>query len=156
VYEPRTYISVGYHGTLGWGFATALGVKVATPDRPVLSVSGDGGFMFTVQELATAVQHGINTVSVVFNDGAFGNVQRMQKERYGNRVIASDLHNPDFVKLAQAFGAQGMRVHTPDELADAIRAGFAADVPVLIEVPVGAMPSPWPVVFLPKVRPLTA
>jgi acetolactate synthase-1/2/3 large subunit len=153
VYEPRTFVSVGYQGTLGWGFATALGVKVACPDRAVLSVSGDGGFMFTMQELATAVQHGIATVNVVFNDGAFGNVQRMQKERYGGRVIATDLHNPDFIKLAEAFGAQGMRVHSPDELGDALRQGFDSDLPTLIEVPVGTMPSPWAVSFLPKVRP---
>jgi acetolactate synthase-1/2/3 large subunit len=143
IYHPRTYVSVGYQGTLGWGFATALGVKVANPDKAVLSVSGDGGFMFTVQELATAVQHGINTVSLVFNDGAYGNVQRMQKQLYGNRVIASDLHNPDFVKLAESFGAQGLRANSPEELRQALRLGFKSNVPTVIEVPVGEMPSPW-------------
>ena len=80
VYHPRTFVSCGYQGTLGWGFATALGVKVANPDKAVISVNGDGGFVFTVQELATAVQHKINTVTLVFNDGAYGNVQRMQKQ----------------------------------------------------------------------------
>lgn len=154
VYQPRTFVSTGYQGTLGWGFATALGVKVANPDRAVLSVTGDGGFMFTVQELATAVQHRIATVTIVFNDNAFGNVRRIQKERYNNRVIASDLVNPDFVKLAEAFGAQGLRAHTPDELRAALQQGFATtDVPTLIEAPVGEMPNPWPVTFLPKVRP---
>lgn len=152
VYEPRTFITCGYQGTLGWGFATALGVKVAHPDKPVLSINGDGGFLFTVQELATAVQHKINTVTLVFNDGAYGNVQRMQKLNYGNRVIASDLQNPDFVKLAEAFGAQGLRVHTPAELRQALRRGFESDVPTLIEIPVGEMPSPWPWVYLPRVR----
>ena len=153
MYKPRTFVTTGYQGTLGWGFATALGVKVANPDKQVLSVNGDGGFMFTVQELATAVQHQIGTVSIVFNDGAFGNVQRMQKENYGNRVIASDLRNPDFVKLAEAFGAQGIRAKTPDEVRQAIRQGFATKGPTIIEVPVGEMPSPWSISFLPRVRP---
>lgn len=152
VYRPRTFITCSYQGTLGWGFATALGVKVAHSDKAVLSVNGDGGFLFTVQELATAVQHKINTVTLVFNDGAYGNVQRMQKQNYGNRVIATDLHNPDFVRLAESFGAQGLRAHTPDELRAAIRRGFATDAPTLIEIPVGEMPSPWPLAFLPRVR----
>lgn len=153
MYKPRTFVTTGYQGTLGWGFATALGVKVANPDKQVLSVNGDGGFMFTVQELATAVQHQIGTVSLVFNDGAFGNVQRMQKENYGNRVIATDLRNPDFVKLAEAFGAQGIRATTPAEVRQAIRQGFATKGPTIIEVPVGEMPSPWSISFLPRIRP---
>ncbi len=156
VYQPRTFITCSYQGTLGWGFATALGVKVAHPDKPVISINGDGGFLFTVQELATAVQHKINTVTLVFSDGAFGNVQRMQKLNYDNRVIATHLRNPDFVKLAEAFGAQGLRAHTPDELRQAIRRGFAADVPTVIEIPVGEMPSPWPVSMLPRIRGVAA
>jgi acetolactate synthase-1/2/3 large subunit len=152
VYQPRTFVTCGYQGTLGWGFATALGVKVANPDKAVLSVNGDGGFLFTVQELATAVQHKINTVTLVFNDGAYGNVKRMQKQNYEGRVIASELHNPDMVKLAESFGAQGLRAHTPQELRTAIRRGFATDAPTVIEIPVGEMPSPWPVVFQPRVR----
>ena len=142
VYRPRTYLTSNYQGTLGWGFPAALGAKVAAPDRPVLSVTGDGGFLFGAMEMATAVQHGINTVTVVFNDGAYGNVRRMQKERYGGRVIASELHNPDFVAFADSFGAQAMRVHTPDELRDAVTDAFAANRPVLIEAPVGEMPAP--------------
>ena len=153
IYQPRTYVSCGYQGTLGWGFATALGVKVAQPERAVLSVTGDGGFMFTVQELATAVQHKIATVTLVFNDNAYGNVRRMQKENYGNRVIASDLRNPDFVKLAESFGAQGIRATTQAEVSAALRTGFATtDVPTIIEVPVGEMPSPWAMYFPPKTR----
>ncbi len=154
VYSPRTFISMGYQGTLGWGLASALGVKVARPDVPVVAIAGDGGFMFNVQELATAVQHRIPLVTVVFNDGAFGNVQRMQKELHGNRVIATDLTNPDFVKLAKSFGARGVRVTTPDALRPALQEGFKADGPTVIEVPVGEMPSPWEdFIFLPKVRP---
>jgi acetolactate synthase I/II/III large subunit len=153
IYEPRTYISPGYQGTLGWSYATALGVKVAHPDKAVLSISGDGGFMFNVQELSTAVKHKINMVHVIFNDGAYGNVQRMQKKDHGGRVIASDLDNPDFVKLAEAFGALGLRAHTPDELQAAIQQGFDAERPTLIDVPVGEMPAPWSLYFLPRNRP---
>lgn len=152
IYEPRTYLGAGYQGTLGWSMATALGAQAAHPDRPVLAIAGDGGFMFTVQELATAVQHGLNTVTVVYNDSAFGNVMRMQKQQYDGRVIATDLRNPDFVKLAEAFGALGLRAHTPAELTKAIEQGFTAGVPTIIEVPVGEMPSPWRTVFMPKVR----
>jgi acetolactate synthase I/II/III large subunit len=152
VYTPRSFIPSGYQGTLGWGFAAGLGVKVGKPDRPVLSVSGDGGFMFNVQEMATAVRHRINLVSVVFNDSAFGNVQRIQKLSYGNRTIASDLTNPDFCKLAESFGVAGLRATTPDALRARIEEGFKMDAPVLIEVPVGEMPDPWSLLVQPKVR----
>lgn len=143
VYQPRTYLTSNYQGTLGWSFPAALGAKVASPDRPVLCVSGDGGFLFAATEMATAVQHGINTVTVVFNDGAYGNVLRMQKQNYGGRVVASELHNPDFVTFAESFGARSIRVHSPAELHDALVGAFAANAPVLIEVPVGEMPAPW-------------
>ena len=151
-YHPRSYISTGYQGTLGFGFATALGVKVAYPDKPVLSIAGDGGFMFNVQELATAAKHGINLVVCVFADGAFGNVKRMQKMDYGGKMIASDLHNPDFVKLAESFGILGLRANNADELQKRIEEGFAANAPTLIEIPVGEMPSPWPISFAPARR----
>jgi len=143
VYQPRTYLTSNYQVTLGWSFPAALGAKVAAPDRPVLCVSGDGGFLFAATEMATAVQHGINTVTVVFNDGAYGNVLRMQKELYGGRVVASELLNPDFVTFAESFGARGIRVTTPTELREALIGAFNANAPVLIEVPVGEMPAPW-------------
>ena len=152
IYKARTYVTSGYQGTLGYGFPTALGVKVAHPDKPVLGVAGDGGFLFNVGELATAVKHNIGLVLVVFNDGAYGNVRRMQKQNYDNRLIASDLYNPDFVKLAESFGLQGIRAESLDELRGAIRKGFATDGPTLIEVPVGEMPSPWPISFAPPNR----
>ena len=143
VYQPRTYLTSNYQVTLGWSFPAALGAKVAAPDRPVLCVSGDGGFLFAATEMATAVQHGINTVTVVFNDRAYGNVLRMQKQNYGGRVIASELHNPDFVTFAESFGARGIRARSPAELHDALIGAFAANAPVLIEVPVEEMPAPW-------------
>ncbi|WP_323794778.1 thiamine pyrophosphate-dependent enzyme [Nisaea sp.] len=145
-YGPRTLISPGYQGTLGYGYATALGVQVAHPDKQVLSINGDGGFMYTMPELATAVHHGINVVAVVFADGAYGNVMRMQKELYDNRVIGSEFTNPDFVKLAESCGALGLRATTPAELKKKIEEGFASGRPTLIEVPVGEFPEPWPVI----------
>ena len=153
VYKPRSFIASGYQGTLGWGYATGLGVKIACPDKPVLSINGDGGFMFNVQEMSTAVRHGINLVAVVFNDGAFGNVQRIQKLSYGNRTIASDLINPDFGKLADSFGVANLRATTPDQLREHLEEAFKMDAPVLIEAPVGEMPDPWSSVLnLPRVR----
>jgi acetolactate synthase-1/2/3 large subunit len=153
VYRPRTYISPGYQDNLGWGFATALGVQDARRDVPVLAISGDGGFMFTATELATAIRHRIPLTTVVFADGAFGNVRRNQEERYGNRLIASDLANPDFVRFAESFGVAAERARTPPELAAALARAFRRrDGPTLIEVPVGPLPSPWEFIRLPRVR----
>ena len=153
-YKPRTFLTPAYQGTLGWGVATALGAKAARPDVPVVCIAGDGGFMFNVQELASAVQHRLAVTFVVFNDNAFGNVRRSQIEDYGNRVVASDLKNPDFVKLAESFGMMGMRAETPEALRPALRKAIASNEPVLIECPVGAMPNPFSVLrFLKPVRP---
>ena len=143
VYSPRSYIGAGYQGTLGYGFNTALGVKVGNPDRPVVAISGDGGFMYGAQELSTAVRYGINLVTVVFNDGAFGNVRRIQDTQFNHRLIASDLHNPDFVKYAEAFGAQGRRAETPEQLTTQVEEALKAEAPALIEVPLGVMPNPF-------------
>ena len=153
VYKPRTFLSPGYQDNLGWGFATALGAQNARRDVPVVAISGDGGFMFTANELSTAVRHRIPLVAVVFADGAFGNVRRIQEERYGNRLIASDLANPDFIRFAESFGAAAERAADPDALRAALRRGFARrDGPTLIEVPVGPMPSPWEFIHMPKAR----
>jgi acetolactate synthase-1/2/3 large subunit len=151
-YRPRTFLSPGYQDNLGWGYATALGAQHARPNVPVLSINGDGGFLYTGNELATAMRHRIPLVAVVFTDGAFGNVRRIQQEQFGNRVIASDLTNPDFVKYAESFGAAGRRARTPTELGTALKAAFAAREPTLIEVPVGPMPSPWEFIHMPRVR----
>ncbi|HLA20708.1 MAG TPA: thiamine pyrophosphate-dependent enzyme, partial [Pseudolabrys sp.] len=121
VYRPRTFLSPGYQDNLGWGYATALGAQAARPDVPVLSINGDGGFMYTGNELATAMRHRIPLVAVVFADGAFGNVRRIQEEHFGNRLIACDLANPDFVKYAESFGATGRRARNADELRLALR-----------------------------------
>jgi acetolactate synthase I/II/III large subunit len=152
VYAPRTYIASGYQGTLGWGLNVALGVKAAVPDKPVLSVSGDGGFMFGVQELATAAKHNLGVVSVVFADSAYGNVKRMQELNYEGRVIASDLTNPDFVKLGDSFGIRSTRAKGPADLTKQIGEAFKAGGPALIEVPVGPFPDPWRIFFRKKNR----
>ena len=145
VYGPRTYVTEGYQGTLGYGFPSALGVKVAHPDTPVVSVTGDGGFLFGVQELATAAQYGIALITLVFNNAAYGNVLRDQKTRYGNRVIGAALDNPDFMLLAKSFGIEGHRVASPAALAPVLRKAIRAKAPVLIEIEVaqGEEVSPW-------------
>ena len=142
VEQPGTYLNSSYFGNLGFAWPTALGAKVAQPERAVVCVSGDGGFLFNSQELATAVQHGINAVAVVFNDNAYGNVMRDQEQRFDGRIVGARLHNPDFVMLADAYGARGVRADNPAALENAIREGIAADVPTLIEVPMGPVPSP--------------
>ena len=142
-YAPRTMIGPGYQGTLGYGFPTALGAKVANPDRAVVSITGDGGFGWCLAELATARKYGIGLVTVVFSDGAFGNVRRTQQEDFDGRYIATDLVNPDFVKLAEAFGVAGYRVGSPDELRSTLDKTLTGNQPTLIEVPVGEMPSAW-------------
>ncbi len=146
VFEPRKYVTCGYQDNLGFGFNTALGVKVANPEKAVVSISGDGGFMFGVQEMATAVQHKINVVAIVFDNAAYGNVRRDQQQVYGNRILGADLQNPDFVGLAESFGVTGLRATSPDELKQALDRALSADAPVLIDVPVptGSDASPWP------------
>jgi acetolactate synthase I/II/III large subunit len=153
VYEPRTFITSGYQGTLGSGFPTALGAKVANPDRPVVAITGDGGFMFAVAELATAVQFNIGVVTLVFNNNSYGNVRRDQRARFDGRVVASDLVNPDFVKLAESFGVAASRVTSPDHFRAALEKALAAGAPYLIaiEVPKDSETTPW--TFIHPARP---
>jgi len=151
--QPRTYLSTGFAGTLGSGVAAAVGTKASAPERVVVALTGDGGFLFTATELATAVQHDIAAIVVVFNDNAYGNVKRIQQERFGiERTIASTLVNPDIVALAESFGCLGLRANDPHELGDALRTAIDSDRPTVIEVPVGEVPSPWPFIVMPRVR----
>ncbi len=145
VYEPRTFITSGYQGTLGSGFPTALGAKVANPDTPVVAITGDGGFMFAVQELSTAAQYNIGVVTLVFNNNAYGNVRRDQRERFDGRVVAADLVNPDFVKLAESFGVAASRVTSPDHFRPALEKALAHGGPhlIAIEVPRDSEVTPW-------------
>lgn len=143
VYEPRTFLTPGYQGTLGYGFPTALGAKVAAPDRAVVSVTGDGGFGWCLSELATARQYGIGTVTVVFDDGAFGNVRRTQKEQFDGRVLGTDLVNPDFVALAKSFGVAATTAKDPESLRGALTECLTTDEPTVVVVPMDECPNPW-------------
>lgn len=152
VYNPRSLITCGYQGTLGYGYATALGVKVAHPDKPVVAIAGDGGFMFNVQELATAAQYGIALPVIVFNNKRFGNVRRHQEEWYNGRFIGSELRNPEFAKMAETFGVAGYTANSPDTLQVALKRALAENAPALIEVEVGEMGSPWQFILRDRVR----
>ncbi len=152
VYNPRSLITCGYQGTLGYGYATALGVKVAHPDKPVVALAGDGGFMFNVQELATAAQYGIGLTVIVFNNSRFGNVRRHQQEWYDGRYIGSELHNPKFAKMAETFGVAGYSADSPETLRVALKQAISEGAPALIEVEVGEMGSPWQFILRDQLR----
>jgi acetolactate synthase-1/2/3 large subunit len=145
IYEPRTYVTTGYQGTLGYGYPTALGVKVGMPDRAVVSIIGDGGFLFGVQELASAVQQDIGVVTVIFNNSSYGNVRRDQLLKFDGHVIGADLDNPDMVKLAESFGADGYRVDSPAALKPVLAKAIDNDRPAVIDVTIerGSETSPW-------------
>ncbi len=150
VLQPRTYLTSSYSGNLGYEYPTALGAKVACPKRPVVAICGDGGFLYNSQELATAVQQRINVVAVVFNDNAYGNVARDLDEAWGGSYGA-ELHNPDFMKLADAYGVAGLRAKSPTDVGALVRDAIQWDRPALVEVPVGRMSRP--VFFAPRRAP---
>ena len=133
IFEPRTYMTPAWGG-LGFAFPAAVGVKAGLPDRQVVCITGDGGFQFNIQELGTCVQYGLNPVVMVFNDNAWGVLKEQQGARYNGRFIASDLHNPDFVKLAESYGANAARVTSVDEIAPALESALKSEVVTLIEV----------------------
>jgi acetolactate synthase-1/2/3 large subunit len=152
VYSPRTYLSPGYQDNLGWGYGAALGAKVARPDVPVVSISGDGGFLYQASELSTAVRHEIAVVAIVFDNGLYGNVRLIQNEEFAGRTIASDLLNPDFRKMAESYDVAGFKSTTPEELERTIEKALALNAPALIHVPCGEMPSPWDLIIMPRIR----
>ena len=141
VNHPKTYIDSGYSFNLGYSFPTALGVKVARPDRPVVCIIGDGGFMFNSPELSTAVRYGINVVTIVFRDDSYGNVARDLDDMFDG-TYETDLHNPDLVKFAESFGAVGMRTDDPMDLGELLPLALEREAPVIIDVPVGHLPLP--------------
>ena len=151
VNHAKTYIDSGYSFNLGYGFPTALGVKVAKPDRPVICMAGDGGFMFNSSELSTAVQYGINVVTIVFRNDSYGNVARDLDDAFGG-TYGTDLHNPDFVAFAESFGAVGLRANDLLELETLIPQALERQAPVIIEVPFGEMPIPRAPQFAPFYR----
>ena len=137
VYQPDSYQIP--RGNLGAALPLALGAKLACPRRAVVALCGDGGLLYHVQELATAVQYGINVVVVVCNDNAYGNVLRAQQEEFGGRVVGTRLRNPDFPALAAAFGISGQRAADAAALRRMLAAALEADAPALIEVPLGPL-----------------
>ena len=132
VYKPRTYLYPWGFGTLGFGLPAAMGAKVACPEKNVLAVCGDGGFLYTAAELATAVLHGINVVTLVVNDSMFGVLEPQQLARFG-RTMMIDLHNPDLVALARSFGAYALRVDRVEEVGPALCEALAAQRPGVVE-----------------------
>jgi len=139
--NPKSYIDSGYSGNLGFAFPTALGAKVGNPDRPVICVSGDGGFMYNSSEISTAVKYGINLVTVIYNDGHYGNVARDMDDDFGG-TYETDFVNPDFVKLAEAYGAVGIRAEGPLDVKNVLPKALAMNKPVFIDVPVSRVPRP--------------
>ncbi len=142
VYQPGTFVTPGYQGTLGYGFPTALGVAAGNPGRAVVSISGDGGFGWAMQELAPMRKYSLNVAVVVFADGHFGNVRRFQEEQFG-ATYEVDLRNPAFDRLAAAFDVPFGRAESPDALMRMLGRAASDRAPILIEAPVGPMPSPW-------------
>ena len=145
-YHPKTVLGAGYQATLGYAYPASLGAKLANPDKKVVCVAGDGGFMFSAQEMAVAAQQGIAVVCIVFDNTGYMNVKMIQDRRFGGRNIATDLQNPDFVAFAESFGITAERATTPDELEEALTRLLVADEPALIHVPIGEVPWVWDLV----------
>jgi thiamine pyrophosphate-dependent acetolactate synthase large subunit-like protein len=133
---PRTMFNYAGHGGLGMGLGVGLGTKLGRPDRAAVSLQGDGGFLYTAQELNTAVRWNIPLVSVVLNNGCHGAEKAQQQRFFGGRYIGVDLVNPRFDRLAEVYGARGAYVQHPDEIGDAVKQALAANGPTVIEIPV--------------------
>jgi acetolactate synthase-1/2/3 large subunit len=142
VTAPRSFVTSGWQGTLGYGYPTALGAKVGRPDRTVVAIVGDGGFGFCLNEMATARAHGIAVITVCFVDSAFGNVRRAQREKFDGRYLATQLANPDFAALARSFGLAGVDTSL-EQLGATVKEFCDRDESVVIAVPIGEAPSPW-------------
>ncbi|HWY85635.1 MAG TPA: thiamine pyrophosphate-binding protein [Gemmataceae bacterium] len=134
-YAPRTFFYPSNYIALGWGLPAALGAAVALPDRPVVSLGGDGGFLMTAQELATALRYRLKVIAIVHNDAAYGAIRNIQRKQYQGRYVDTDLNNPDFVKLAEAYGMPGARAPDAEEFRRAFRAALGRTGPSLIEIP---------------------
>jgi acetolactate synthase-1/2/3 large subunit len=132
---PRQFFYPSNYIALGWGFPAAIGASVARPEVPVVSVSGDGGFVMTAQELATAVRYQLRLIAIVHNDSAYGAIKNIQKRVHEARYRDVDLNNPDFLQLAAAFGVPAFRAPDAESLRQALRAGLDRAGPTLIEVP---------------------
>jgi acetolactate synthase-1/2/3 large subunit len=143
VLKPRTYLNSAYFATLGYALPTALGAKIGHPDKHVVAICGDGGFMYSLADLATSVQEKANVVAIVFVDKAFGASLRDQRLRFEGRIVGTQFRDLDLTGVASALGARGMKLTGPDELGGALRKALDADVTTVIEVPVPTMATPF-------------
>jgi acetolactate synthase-1/2/3 large subunit len=143
VLAPRTFLYPVGSATLGYGVPAAIGAKIARPDRPVLCVVGDGGFLYSVNELATAVKYRLPVVFLVMNDDRYGAIKWLQEKLFEGRWGEADLANPDFPALARAFGARGERVAGVESLGAAIARALGADGPTVLEFPAAGIEPPW-------------
>jgi acetolactate synthase-1/2/3 large subunit/sulfoacetaldehyde acetyltransferase len=143
-YEARTFITPGDLGCVGAGFPSALGAKLARPDRPVVCLCGDGGFLMTSQDLETAVRERIPVITVVMTNNCWGSEKAYQKYFFNERYVGADFTNPRFDEYARLFGALGLRVEKADELGPALEQALAAQVPTVLEIPVDPDELPFP------------
>jgi thiamine pyrophosphate-dependent acetolactate synthase large subunit-like protein len=134
--SPRTLYNYFSHGALGMGMCVGMGTKLGRPDRAALTLHGDGGFLYTAQEINTAMRHRIANVTVVFNNSCHGSEKAQQMRQWNERYVGVDLQNPRFDKLAEVLGGKGLYVTKPDEIADAFKSALAFDGPSVIEIPV--------------------
>jgi thiamine pyrophosphate-dependent acetolactate synthase large subunit-like protein len=139
VYEPRTFFFPSGFGTLGFSLPAAIGAKIGRPEAGVVAVVGDGGFQYTMGDLGCAVQERLGLPIVIFNDSTYSAVKHAQMEERGGRYLAVDLVNPDYVKLADAYGIPGVRANSPEELEREVKLAFERDLPTIIDVPI----APW-------------
>jgi acetolactate synthase-1/2/3 large subunit len=147
VYEPRTLLHPGMYGTLGYALPAAIGAQIGRPDRVTVALSGDGGFLYTSQELATAIDQRVNLVAIVFNDNAYGALRLYQDRLFEGRRIGVELHNPDFSKLGEAYGAYGVKLRTASDLGSAVSSAVDRGGVTVIECPLdgelASLPPPW-------------
>ena len=143
--RPRTFLTPLDLGGLGFAFPVALGAKLGRPDAPVVAIHGDGGYLMNVQELETAVRHGIGVVTIVMNNNCWGSEKAYQKHFYGGRYIGCDIGNPRYDQLARLFGAGGYYVEHPDQVGDAVQKALSESSPAVIEIPIDPDEFPTPV-----------
>jgi len=145
--KPRTFITSGGLGTMGFGFPASIGAKVAKPDVPVVDIAGDGSFIMTEQDLACSVNENIPVIVVILNNGVLGMVAQWQRLFYGRRYSETNIRpSPDFVKLAEAYGARGIRIQSMDEFSKAFSKAVKSDLTTVIDVPISSEENVYPIV----------
>ncbi len=145
--EPRNWLTSGGLGTMGAGFPMSIGAQVARPDCRVLNMAGDGSFQMTMQDLATCICHDLPVINVIFNDAALGNVRMWQQLFYNERYSHTDLkNNPDFEKIAEAYGAWAKKIERPGEIQDALQEVLKSGKPAIIDISVDRDEAVYPMV----------